>query len=75
MNLKRLSALALTAVIALGAFSPVQAAKKNAWATEYLNVLKKMDESDKKNKKIHEKELENMTNNYYDSLCNYIKNL
>ncbi len=33
------------------------------------------NENDKKNKKIHEKELENMTNNYYDSLCNYIKNL
>ena len=47
MNLKRLPALALTAVIALGTFSPVQAAEKNAWAKAYLKVLEDLEYKDK----------------------------
>jgi len=56
MNIKRISAIVLTSVILSGAVglkpAPVQASEKNAWATEYLKVLKKMDKKEKKDKNI-----------------------
>ena len=56
MNIKKISALVLTSVILSGVVglkpAPVQASEKNAWATEYVKVLKKLDKKDKKDKNI-----------------------